>query len=81
MMIRIFLTAGLLLTAMFTNAQTGVPSFVSDSLDIYVERALTEWQIPGVAVLVVKDGHVIVQKGYGYLENGKPEKVDENTLF
>ena len=81
MMIRIFLTAGLLLTAMFTNAQTGVPSFVSDSLDIYVERALTEWQIPGVAVLVVKDGQVVVQKGYGYLENGKPEKVDENTLF
>lgn len=62
-----------------TYAQT--PSFVTDSLDRYVERALAGWDIPGVAVLVVKDGKVIVAKGYGYLETGKPEKVDGNTLF
>ena len=60
-------------------AQT--PSFVSDSLDVYIERSIREWQIPGAAVLVVKDGNVVVEKGYGYLEEGKPEKVDENTLF
>ena len=77
-----FLTLfGCLLIGLFLRAQTGIPSFITDSLDIYVERALTDWQIPGVAVLVVKDNQVIVQKGYGFLESGKPEKVDENTLF
>jgi CubicO group peptidase (beta-lactamase class C family) len=81
MMKRILLAIGLLIIGFFVNAQTLAPSFVNDSLDIYVERALGDWQIPGVAVMVVKDGQVVVQKGFGYLENGKPEKVDENTLF
>src|SRR6266540_3681625 len=57
------------------------PTFVKDSLDAYVEKALTDWQIPGVAVCVVKDGKVVVMKGYGVKEIGKTDKVDENTLF
>lgn len=57
------------------------PSFVKDSLDAYVEKALTDWQIPGVAVCVVKDGKVVVMKGYGVRELGTTNKVDENTLF
>ncbi len=58
-----------------------IPSFIADSLDIYVERALHRWQIPGAAVLVVKDGKIIIARGYGLKEFGKDEKVDENTLF
>ena len=30
---------------------------------------------------MVKDGKVILKKGYGVQEIGKPDKVDENTLF
>lgn len=62
-------------------AQSAAPSFIIDSLDIYIERALQQWQIPAVAVCVVKDGKVVVQKGYGVREAGQPGKVDENTLF
>lgn len=58
-----------------------IPKFISDSLDIYVYRALENWKIPGAAVLVVKDGNIIVSKGYGVKEFGKSDKVDENTLF
>ena len=57
------------------------PSFIKDSLDTYVQRALKDWQIPGVAVCVVKDGKVVVMKGYGVKEMGTTNKVDENTLF
>lgn len=57
------------------------PSFVKDSLDIYVKRGLENWQIPGAAVLIVKDGKIIVEKGYGVKELGSLDKVDENTLF
>lgn len=79
---KIFFTLiGFLLLGISTQAQSVLPSFIKDSLDNYVEKALVSWQIPGVAVLIVKDGQVIVQKGYGYLERGKPEKVNENTLF
>src|SRR5829696_9229774 len=57
------------------------PSFVKDSIDGYVERALKEWKIPGVSVCVVKDGSVVVMKGYGVSEMGTNNKVDQNTLF
>ncbi|AEW02687.1 hypothetical protein A4D02_01570 [Niastella koreensis] len=57
------------------------PSFIKDSLDTYVQRALNDWKIPGVAVCVVKDGKVAVMKAYGVKEMGTTNKVDENTLF
>ena len=42
---------------------------------------MTEWEIPGMAVAIVKNDSVIFSKGYGLREIGKPEKVDENTMF
>ncbi|WP_020600400.1 serine hydrolase [Spirosoma panaciterrae] len=62
------------------------PAFVTDSLDAYIKRGMADWQIPGLAVAIVKDGKVIVSKGYGVREvagatSGKSEPVDENTLF
>ena len=58
-----------------------VPSFISDSLDSYIERGMKQWQIPGLAIAIVKDGKVVLSKGYGVRELGKEDKVDENTLF
>jgi CubicO group peptidase (beta-lactamase class C family) len=69
-----------LLTVFVAHAQD-VPSFVKDSLDTYVQSAMTDWKIPGVAVCIVKDGNVVVSKGYGVREIGKADKVNENTLF
>ena len=57
------------------------PSFVKDSIDNYINKALVEWKIPGVAVCVIKDGKVLLMKGYGVKEKGTNDKVDENTLF
>ncbi len=74
----IFLLIGL---TMWSEGFSQVPAFITDSLAIYTEKALKDWQIPGIAVLVVKDGQVVVSEGFGYLEDGKPEKVDANTLF
>lgn len=55
--------------------------FIRDSLDIYINRAMTSWRIPGLAVCVVKDNQVVLMKGYGIKEMGLNEQVDENTLF
>ncbi len=70
----------LLWVSIIVSAQKA-PSFVTDSLDNYITNALKIWQIPGVAVCIVKDGKVVLSKGYGVCELGKKEKVDENTLF
>jgi len=37
--------------------------------------------VPGLAVAVVKDGRVLLAKGYGVRELGRPERVDADTLF
>jgi CubicO group peptidase (beta-lactamase class C family) len=55
--------------------------FVTDSLDNYINRSLTNWRIPGAAVCIVKDGKVVLVKGYGIKELGLLNKVDQNTLF
>jgi CubicO group peptidase (beta-lactamase class C family) len=65
----------------FVKAQDSIPSFVKDSVDTYVSKALADWQIPGVAVCVVKNGKLVLLKGYGVKETGTSNTVDENTLF
>ncbi|HVL70010.1 MAG TPA: serine hydrolase [Vicinamibacterales bacterium] len=49
--------------------------------DAYVSSGLDAWRIPGLAVAVVKDGRVVHLRGYGVRELGRPERVDEHTLF
>jgi CubicO group peptidase (beta-lactamase class C family) len=71
----LLISCGLLLVA------AAQPSFVKDSLDAYVQKALVGWKIPGVAVCVIKNGKIDVLKGYGVSEWGTNNKVDENTLF
>ncbi len=75
-----FLCCSLLFVPAFAQTDS-LPSFVKDSIDVYVNRALTDWQIPGVSVCIVKNGKVVLLKGYGVKETGTNEKVDENTLF
>ncbi|MES2061575.1 MAG: serine hydrolase [Bacteroidota bacterium] len=71
-----------LLAFVTVNAQNVDRSkFIADSLDIYINKALTNWRIPGAAVCIVKDGKIILMKGYGVKELGLPGKVDQNTLF
>ena len=50
-------------------------------IDTYAQQVITDWRGPGMAIAIVKDDKVVFQKGYGVRELGKPDKVDENTLF
>jgi CubicO group peptidase (beta-lactamase class C family) len=50
-------------------------------LDQWVARAMRQFEVPGMAVAIVKDGQVVVAKGYGVRELGKPGRVDAHTLF
>lgn len=49
--------------------------------DAYVEKARQEWQVPGVAVAVVKNDSIVYLRGFGVREVGKAEPVDGNTVF
>jgi CubicO group peptidase (beta-lactamase class C family) len=68
----------LLGAALSVSAQA--PPDVS-ALDAYFTRALADWDVPGMAVAIVKDGRIVIEKGYGVRERGKPGHVDDRTLF
>jgi len=52
-----------------------------EDLDKYIEESIKAWHVPGLAIAIVKNDSVVFAKGYGVREYGKPEKVDENTIF
>jgi CubicO group peptidase (beta-lactamase class C family) len=49
--------------------------------DAYAEKSMAAWQMPGMAVAVVKDGKVIFKKGYGVRQLGTKNSVDTQTIF
>ncbi len=50
-------------------------------LDEYIAGAREAWDVPGLAVAIVKDDRVVLAKGYGVREHEKAEAVDADTLF
>ena len=49
--------------------------------DAFVESVRKQFEVPGIAVAIVQDGKVVLERGYGVREMGKPAKVDEHTMF
>ncbi|SEI86014.1 serine hydrolase [Frateuria terrea] len=56
------------------------PSQLAD-FGAYVDSARKTFDVPGIAVAIVKDGHVVMEQGWGLRELGKSDKVDAHTLF
>lgn len=71
----IFIT--FLFATYFVNAQV----ISSSQLDSLVNLTLKTFDVPGIAVAVVKDGKVIHAKGYGVRSLKTNLPVDEHTLF
>ena len=49
--------------------------------DAYVDAALKTWQVPGLALALVRNDSVVYARGYGVRELGKPAPVDARTVF
>ena len=75
-----FLTASIVLALLAAASTAGQAPPLTD-FDAYAGKGVKDWNIPGLAVTVVKDGRVVFAKGYGVRELGKPAPVDTHTLF
>ncbi|HEX4372655.1 MAG TPA: serine hydrolase domain-containing protein, partial [Puia sp.] len=53
----------------------------SKQIDELAARSMKAFDVPGIAVAVIKDGKVIHSKGYGVRSLNTMQPVDENTLF
>jgi len=73
-MTRTLLAAVLLLTL-------PAPQAKPPDVDSWVARAMKTFEVPGIALAIVKDGAVVVSRGYGVKKLGDPAEVDARTLF
>ena len=65
------------LAAQISYAQAGK----LDQLDSYINTAIKDWEIPGLAIAIVKDDRVAYEKGFGHRSIDAQEAVNEHTLF
>jgi len=66
---------------LFVPQSIHAAEFDARQIDAVVEKAMKAFQVPGAAVVVVKDDEVIYQKGFGVREKGKDSEVTANTVF
>ncbi len=52
-----------------------------NGFDDYVNKAIRDWEVPGVAIAIIKDDRIVLAKGYGVRKLGDPSPVNEHTLF
>ncbi len=55
--------------------------FVLEGMDPLIEKALKDFNIPGLAIGVVIDGHVVLAKGYGVRDVDAGTAVNAQTIF
>lgn len=77
---RIHLFAFLLIASIFAGHALAQPAPLT-GFDEYAEKARRDWEVPGMAIAVVKDDKIVFAKGYGVRKMGENTPVDENTLF
>ena len=70
-----------LLTVFFLLPNILLAQFDLKKTDRYIEEARKIYNVPGLAIAIVKDGQIVLNKGYGVLRENKKDKVDEQTLF
>ncbi|MGB1263726.1 MAG: serine hydrolase [Cognaticolwellia sp.] len=63
------------------TAQQATADDKIDRIEASVNKAMTAFQVPGIAVAIVKDNEVVLSKGFGVLKQGSKEKVTADTLF
>src|SRR5829696_3390720 len=73
---RLVFTLLALVTPLRSDAQRPPPNF-----DAYVQRVMQTFTVPGLSVAIVKDGKVVLARGYGVRRMGDPTPVDARTRF
>jgi len=76
-----FLTILVCLAACLVSAAAQPAAKELAALDRYIEQARSRWEVPGLAVAIVKDGKVVLSKGFGARNIGAGDPVNEQTLF
>jgi CubicO group peptidase (beta-lactamase class C family) len=66
---------------LLTITVAAAPAAPPPDIDQWVARAMRTFEVPGLAVTIVKDDEVVLAKGYGVRKLGEATPVDARTLF
>jgi len=71
----------LLILGYQTNAKDLQKKALPPNIDLIVSRAMKTFEVPGLSLAIVKDGKVLLAKGYGVRNLKENIPVDSKTLF
>lgn len=68
-------------TALAANAPAQAQARLPRALEAHVEKAMTQWEVPGMAIAVVRRDDAPIAQGFGVRRLGAPGGVDADTVF
>jgi len=73
--------AVLLITTLGSAVADEIGPSKVDKIELLVNKTMAAFQVPGIAVAIIKDNEIVLSKGFGVLKHGSKEKVNADTLF
>jgi CubicO group peptidase (beta-lactamase class C family) len=77
-----------IMAAFISSLLASVPAYAaeykglnSQELDSLIQRTLKTFQVPGMAVGIIKDGKIILSKGYGLRHMDQKDRITDETYF
>jgi len=76
-----YFASAVILLPLFVSYNQGIVASELDGLDDFIRQSMEIFEVPGLAISVVKNDQVTYQKGYGTKTVGKNNPVNKDTLF
>lgn len=75
------ITLPIIVTCVFGSISAHSSELSEEALDQYVEKAMAAFDVPGIAVGIIKDGEIAHLKGYGVRDVATNAPVTADTLY
>jgi len=76
---RLFL--GFILTFLMLSSLRAQETTDFSALEDYIEKARTDWKVPGLGLAIIEKDQVVYAGGFGYADRENKRPVTENTQF
>lgn len=80
-MLKHFFSKLILVAWLITPGLADEPIINFAEFDAYIEQTMQDWQVPGVAVAIVKDGKIVHLKTYGVSSLKSKKPLTAQTIF